>query len=304
MPEMVPPYIDLESVSLQKLMHPLVLQRRVQVDVLRLDKIHPLISGNKWFKLKYYLEEAKKQGIARIGSFGGPWSNHLLAVAALAKLEGLQAHGFIRGERPKGSQPVLEEMEKNGMQLQFLSRKDYAFGVSGLGDQEYLKDYLLIDQGGAGALGIRGASDIYPLTESGNYDIICCSVGTGTMMAGLAKMLRPGQKILGFSSLKLPPENNIIELLHKEAPRASTEILYDYHFGGFGKYTEELINFMNSFYGQCTIPSDLVYTAKLFQGFLQELQRGRFLAGQKVCIIHSGGLSGNRSLAPGRLIFG
>lgn len=294
--------IDLIQASLQKLHHPEIESRGLAVSVLRLDKIHPVISGNKWFKLRHYLEKARQEKRRGIATFGGPWSNHLLATALATRLEGLAAIGFIRGEKPAHSNVLLNELEDYGMQLHYLSRQDYANrNISAC--LPNAEDYLLIDEGGAGILGVQGAADIHHLLPEGRFDTICCAVGTGTTMAGLAARAKAGQQIIGFSSLKIQPGNDIEQYVRQHSINIPLEFIYAYHFGGYGRMNKELLGFMDAFYRQTNIPTDRVYTAKLFYGFIEEVKKDRFSRSGEICLIHSGGLSGNRSLEPGILSY-
>ena len=294
--------IDLLQASLQKLHHPEIDSRGLSVSVLRLDRIHPVISGNKWFKLRHYLQKAQQEKRRGIATFGGPWSNHLLATALAARLEGMTSIGFIRGEKPANSNALLDDLEAYGMELKFLSREAYANRdiSSNLQNPE---DYLVIDEGGAGSPGVEGAGDILHLLPEGQFKTICCAFGTGTTMAGLAARAKAGQQIIGFSSLKIQPKNYIEQYVHRHSCEIPVEFIYEYHFGGYGRLNNDLLDFMETFYRQSNIPTDRVYTAKLFFGFIEEVKKGRFSDSGEICLIHSGGLSGNRSIAPGILSY-
>lgn len=268
-----------------------------RVHVLRLDRIHPLISGNKWYKLRFYLKTAKAQG-KHIVTFGGAYSNHLLATAAACQLEGIRCAGVIRGEAPEFYSPTLKDAASIGMELHFITREAYRQKqVPGSFSEA---NWLIVPEGGYGIYGMQGAATI-PV-GSGSFDHICCATGTGTMMAGLLQSAPDSTRITGFSVLKnhhsLPQE---IDRLLAPAARAYT-IRHDFHFGGYAKYTPGLIRFMNELYDHTGIPTDFVYTAKLFYGvkaLLGQEQERR----SNLLVIHSGGLQGNRSLAKGTLIF-
>jgi len=275
-------------------------ERNIQLSVLRLDKIHPVISGNKWFKLLYYLGEAKEQKKSKIVTFGGAWSNHILATAAACQLNGFLSAGIIRGEEPSTLSDTLIEAVQYGMQLHFISREDYSEKKlpADLRDEAC----YFIDEGGFGEPGARGAAQIMDFTK-GDFTHCCCAAGTGTMMAGLANNLSPSQILIGISVLKNNHalENNVGSLF--TGKHKNWEIIHDYHFGGYAKYTAALISFMNEFYGQTNIPSDFVYTAKLFFAVTDLINNNFFAEGSKLLLIHSGGLQGNRSLAKGTLIY-
>jgi len=289
-------FLEPPQPDLQKLHHPLAAKYGIEIDVLRLDKIHPVISGNKFFKLRYFLEEAERlqQGIV---TFGGPWSNHLLATAYSCHQRGIPATGLIRGEMPSVLSETLKECDGLGMKLLFLSRDDYRTGKL---PQQVAFNNVIVPEGGASTTGIQGASTILDYIDSHLYDELACSIGTGTMMAGLLQ--QPRMLVRGFSALKISsPGNDLETLLQRETHSSNFIIEYDFHFGGYAKHPPDLIEFMNSFFLQTTIPTDIVYTSKLFFGILTLIESGKIPAGTRICAIHSGGLQGNRSLAPGLL---
>ncbi|MBL7745038.1 MAG: pyridoxal-phosphate dependent enzyme [Chitinophagaceae bacterium] len=272
----------------------------IEVSVLRLDKIHPVISGNKWFKLRYYLQEAKEQKKKRIITFGGAYSNHIVATAATCKMSDLEAAGIIRGEEPPSYSHTLLKAKEYGMQLHFTSREEYhhkKVPAELLNDESYL-----ICEGGFGEKGAEGAATILDHTKN-DFTHYCCAVGTGTMMAGLIKAALPDQKVTGVSVMKNNYElaDNVRSLTNEK--NKEWEIIHDYHFGGYAKYQPALIGFMNEFYRQTHIPSDFVYTGKLFYAISDLAQKHFFPAGSRLLIIHSGGLQGNISLKKGTLIF-
>lgn len=279
---------------------PLFNSEQVTVDVLRLDKMHEVISGNKWFKLKYYLEQAKQQQKDHIITFGGAWSNHIIATAAAGHLLGLRTTGIIRGERPSRYSTTLEKASELGMQFVFLNREEYKekklpAGLPGKND-------YIIPEGGYGPPGATGAADIVNVFSSRNYTHIVCAVGTGTTMAGLINAC-PMQQVTGISVLKnnFELEKNISSLLDRG--QHNFKLLHDHHFGGYAKHTPALLQFMNDFYAQTGIPSDFVYTGKLFFAVTSLIRGKYFPPHSKILVIHSGGLQGNTSLDKGTLIF-
>jgi 1-aminocyclopropane-1-carboxylate deaminase len=278
----------------------LLKEKEISITVLRLDKIHPVISGNKWFKLQYYLKEAKAQNKKKIVTFGGAWSNHIIATAAACKLNGFASTGIIRGEEPVALSPTLQLAMEYGMQLYFISREDY--NEKKVPAELQSEEHYLINEGGYGEKGAGGASDILNYTEK-DFTHCCCVVGTGTMMAGLIRTVSPDQKVIGISVLKNNHEleKNVRSLLINEPKQ--WQIIHDYHFGGYAKYKPELIDFMNEFYRQTNISSDFVYTGKLFFAVSDLVKNCFFPAGSKLLLIHSGGLQGNASLGKGTLIY-
>ena len=277
-----------------------------KVDVLRLDVIHPVISGNKWFKLKEYFKDAELLHKKTILTFGGAFSNHILATSASAELFGFKSIGIIRGEEPTNLSFTLREANKYGMQLYFISREEYKqkkLPQAVLDDFDQ-NDIYLIYEGGYGIKGMEGAASILHETDISNYTHIIAAVGTGTMLAGLTYSSYPNQKTIGISVLKnnYSLSTEIERLLPKDKHQQYT-LRYDYHFGGYAKYKPELIHFMNEWYSKTGIPSDFVYTAKMFYAVDDLIKQAYFPADSRLLLIHSGGLQGNNSLTKGTLIF-
>lgn len=275
-------------------------KRKIEVDVLRLDKISPIISGNKWFKLRYYLEEVVTQQKKGILTFGGAWSNHIVATAAACKESGLLSIGIIRGEEPKEKSSTLQQAQEFGMKLIYISRSDYQ--LKKIPETIDATEYSIVNEGGYGILGAKGASTILDYCNK-NYTHYCCAVGTGTMMAGIINRIQPDQNVVGISVMK----NNLeLETMIQELTRNNKEnwqILHDYSFGGYAKHQRALLQFINEFYRQTSIPSDFVYTGKLFFAVNDLIEKNYFPPMSRLLLIHSGGLQGNRSLPPGTLLF-
>ena len=279
-------------------------QKNIEAEVARLDLLDPVISGNKWFKLKEYLEDAFKENKTSIVTFGGSFSNHIIATAALCKKYGITSVGIIRGEQPKILSATLKNAAEWGMNLFFLERGRYKSKEIPQSIQEKYPDAYIINEGGYGLLGMKGAASILKLLGSKKYTHILTAVGTGTTLAGLVESSEEEQQVIGISSMKnnFELENQINHLLSKEN-KNRFQLLHDYHFGGYAKYNNEFLQFMNEWYLTTNIPSDFVYTAKLFFAFSHLTQEDYFPAGSKVLLIHSGGLQGNNSLKNGTLIF-
>ncbi len=271
----------------------------LDVSVLRLDKIHPVVSGNKWFKLRYYLEDAKAKGKKSILTFGGAWSNHIIATATAGKMKGFTTIGIIRGEESPDLSPTLLNARAQGMQLVFIPRNEYSeknIPAEFRNDQHYI-----IHEGGYGELGAAGAATILDeVTE--NYTHFCCAVGTGTTAAGIANAAK-GNRVIAISVLKNNHSlNGLIEALLAPGVPAP-ELVHDYHFGGYSKYQPSLLQFMNELYQHTQIPTDFVYTGKLFYAVRDLIQKNFFPSGSRILLIHSGGLQGNLSLRKGTLMF-
>jgi len=276
-------------------------RNNVTADVLRLDRLHPVISGNKWFKLKNYLQQALESAANPIITFGGAWSNHLVATAFAAREARLGAVGIVRGEKPPVLSATLSSAARYGMQLEFISRKDY----NGKTSPHFLRQLALrhpgayiIPEGGAGPLGIRGSADILRMADTSAYTHILCAIGTGTMFQGLICASLPGQIVIGVPVLK-----GVEPSIHSPDQSERARLLHGYHFGGYARHPRELIDFMNEFYRETAIPSDIVYTGKLFYALRDSIRRDYFPRSSRILVIHSGGLQGNGSLKPGMLDF-
>jgi 1-aminocyclopropane-1-carboxylate deaminase len=285
----------------------------ISVDTLRLDQIHPIISGNKWYKLRYYLKEAKLNNAIKIASFGGPFSNHLVALAYVAKLNGLKSIGYVRSNDNENLTPSLQEAVSYGMELIFLGRQKFQEKKNKLIEANKTsadKQTYFIDEGGYGLTGAKGAATIisdWNHISTGNpihkYNSIICAVGTGTMIAGILNTSNENQRVIGISVLKNEGtiKAEIQNLLtNKTKP---FELLHSFHHGGYAKTTPVQIAFMNELWKNSKIPTDIVYTGKIFYAVHQLLLSNYFPTGSKVLVIHSGGLQGNRSLEKGVLNF-
>lgn len=298
--------------SIDPVILPEFTERHIGMDVLRLDKLHPVVSGNKWFKLKDHLRAAVQQSSQHVITFGGGWSNHIVAAAYAAQQAGLRVTGFIRGERPARLSYTLLDAAAYGMQLEFMSRQEYAAKDTPAFLEQLATRYpgaYIIPEGGAGTLGIKGSEDILRTVDTSGYSHILCAIGTGTMYRGLANAAAPGQIIIGVPVLKGVEDIAAIDpsAIRREGPvlRVSPlrRILPGYHFGGYARYTPELLDFMNRWYRLTGIPSDFVYTGKLFYAAFDSVRLHLFPPGSNLLLIHSGGLQGNRGLPPGCLDF-
>ncbi len=289
-----------ESKSIvQEISDPLLHQKKVQLLIKRDDLIHPEISGNKWRKLKYNLEEAKKLGHTTLLTFGGAFSNHILALASAGQEFGFKTIGVIRGEMNSRSNPTLSLAIEKGIQLHFVSREDYRrkSEVSFLEDLKHKwGKFYLIPEGGSNCYAIKGCQEIVS-TINEPYDTFCCSVGTGGTIAGIISSIRSDKKVIGFSALKgdfLKDEIAILTKICDEKVKTQWEINHDYHFGGYARFDDSLIGFINNFYQKHGIRLDPIYTGKLFFGLFDLIQKDYFMTGSTVLALHTGGLQGIR----------
>lgn len=256
------------------------------VGVLRLDLIHPEISGNKWFKLKHNLEQAKKENKNTIITFGGAFSNHIAATAAACKLTGFKSIGIIRGEESSTNNPTLSFAKQHSMELLFVSRTEY----SQKNDSGYLQrlrymypEAYIIPEGGDNRLGQKGCEEILT-PEMFIYSNIFCAHGTGTTYKGISKSLLPHQKLMIVNALKFEGISN----------EPQTEFLNNYHFGGYAKHTQELLDFKLWFEKTYSIELDYVYTSKSFYAAFDLMKQNKLDKQKDILIIHCGGLQGNK----------
>lgn len=293
-----------DNITLEAI-HTTWLPDRIQAAMLRLDKIHPEVSGNKWFKLKENITTAISHGNNGLLTYGGAYSNHIAATALACKEAGLPCVGIIRGEEhyPQLNH-TLQTADDNGMGLIFVSREDYRNGKAKELWETFYPDYHVVPEGGHNALGARGCEEILPIFPTTDFTHILCAAGTGTTLAGLINSALPHQQVIGIPVLKGAQylEKEVSDLLHP-GTTAHWELLHDYHGGGYAKKSPALIDFINTFYADTGIPTDIIYTGKLVMAFRDLVQQGYFPDNSKVLLIHTGGLQGNLSLSPGVLSF-
>ncbi|QSE98119.1 1-aminocyclopropane-1-carboxylate deaminase/D-cysteine desulfhydrase [Fulvivirga lutea] len=288
---------------IQRIKSKVAQQKGVELYIKREDLIHPFVSGNKWRKLKYNLEEARAKGLKTIATFGGAYSNHIYATAAAAKEADFLSIGIIRGEElaNKSLNKTLQFAIENGMQLKFVSREEYrkksgSEFIQKLNNE--LGDIYLIPEGGTNSLAIKGCTEILD-NSTKEFDYICTSAGTGGTLSGLIVSSKDHQKILGFSSLKgefLAKDVEDLVYNYKGTQKKNWGINTNYHFGGYAKTNDELIRFIKQFERDYSILLDQVYTGKMMYGINDLIQTGYFKSGTKILAIHTGGLQGRTAL--------
>ncbi|MEN2280488.1 pyridoxal-phosphate dependent enzyme [Algoriphagus sp. SE2] len=290
--------INANPVFNQVLKNPLFEEKEIKVTIKRLDLIHPQVSGNKFFKLKYNLEKAKSERQNTVLTFGGAFSNHIAAVAFAAKAEGLKSIGVIRGEETSPLNHTLKTAQSNGMKLFFISRELYRKKkeLTFLNDlKSRFGDFFVIPEGGTNELAIFGTSEILN-KEDKAFSHIITAIGTGGTFAGLAKSLLNHQTLIGISALKgdfIHQEIKDLLDIHKITPKGETKIMDNFHFGGYAKFNKELIDFIWKFYEDYKIALDPIYTGKLIFGVWDMISKNKIPKGSSLLIIHSGGLQGN-----------
>ena len=280
-----------------------------KVDLLRLDVLHPIVSGNKFYKLRFYIDDAINKGVDTVASFGGPYSNHIVALAFTAKEAGLKSIGYVRTNADEPITPSMVEAKAYGMELVYLGRTDFQTKkASILQTSEAKSDTYFIDEGGYGIIGAKGAATILTELDTTLYEYIICAVGTGTMLAGIVHAARPNQKVIGIPVLKNEEsiEAEINALLHEHHAKKNNQpytLLHQFHQGGYAKTNPSMIAFMNKLWDTEKIPTDIVYTSKLLFGVEHLIQENYFEKDASILVLHSGGLQGNRSLPVGTLNF-
>lgn len=270
----------------------------IALSIKREDLIHPLVSGNKFRKLKYNLAHAKAGSHQTLLTFGGAFSNHIAAVAAAGKAIGMQTIGIIRGEELSAKisdNPTLQFAKDCGMRLEFVNREVYrnktdAAFIQNLHDQ--FGRFYLIPEGGTNEAAVLGCEEILAESDA-DFDFICCPVGTGGTISGLINSARPHQKILGFPALKADFLN---EEIRKFARNQNWDLVTGYHFGGYAKIDQDLIRFINRFYKETGIALDPVYTGKMIFGVMDLIRRDYFPEGSRILAIHTGGLQGIKGM--------
>jgi 1-aminocyclopropane-1-carboxylate deaminase len=272
-------------------------KRNISIDIKREDKIHPQVSGNKFRKLKYNIQSLKSDNYNTLLTYGGAFSNHIAASATAASISGIKSIGVIRGEEIKEKMskdpthnPTLAYALSQGMHLHFISRTSY-FNKDAEEEIYKLKkafgSFYRIPEGGTNALAVKGCEEILN-PEDEKYDIIACCVGTGGTISGIINASKPHQKVFGFSALK---NHQHLEIL-KYTTKKNWRIYEDYYFGGYAKTTDELIEFINSFYRCTQIKLDPIYTGKMMFKIFKMINNSEIPNDTKILTIHSGGLQG------------
>jgi 1-aminocyclopropane-1-carboxylate deaminase len=296
-------FLDFNAIDIQTINAGWLQQKNISLDVARFDKMHELVSGNKWFKLQYYLRQAKAENKTTIATFGGAWSNHIIATAFTAKEAGFKSVGIIRGEEPASLSETLQLAIAFGMKLIYVTREEYRHKQALIRAHTDRK-WFWVNEGGYGPYGAEGAADMLRIIETSHYTHIIAAVGTGTMLAGLIQSSTKNQQVIGISSMKA---NFALEEQVKKLFPSGTQhnfiIFHDYHLGGYGKHPPQLIDFINEVYNQHKLPLDIVYTSKTFYAMKDLAEKTFFEPGSRILMIHSGGLQGNKGLGPQVLAF-
>jgi 1-aminocyclopropane-1-carboxylate deaminase len=300
------------STPIQEIQHSVLKEAKVRLLIKREDLNHPFVTGNKWWKLKYNLEEVERLQKKTILTFGGAFSNHIYATAAATQELNLKSIGIIRGEETPPLNATLAFASSCNMKLQYVDRETYRIK----NDPEFIDrlyqtygDFYMIPEGGSNALAVKGAYDFSKLLDF-DYNYLCCSVGTGGTLAGLIAGLKNQKHIIGFSSLKNGSflrgeiENLLADFRTLYDPAlgwaennsknvyGNWELETSYHHGGYGKVTKDLLLFLQEIEEKTSVRFDPIYTGKMLFGIIDRAKKGMFKPGSSILAIHTGGLQG------------
>ncbi|MBI2281011.1 MAG: 1-aminocyclopropane-1-carboxylate deaminase/D-cysteine desulfhydrase [Bacteroidetes bacterium] len=298
--------INENNIPLIEIFEDFLKEKNIRLYVLREDLIHPEISGNKWRKLKYNVQEAKNQGFSKLVTYGGAYSNHIAATAAAGREFAIETIGIIRGEETLPLNNTLQIASNNGMKFKYVSRSFYRDNKYNSTFLEELKhefgDFYLVPEGGSNAFAVKGCTEIKNNIIV-DFDVITCANGTGGTIAGIIASLDNSKTIIGFPALKGGAflVNDIQRLLNEYFIKFDATIENnnwslntEYHFGGYGKINNELVNFVNEFNYKHNVPLDLIYTGKMMFGIYQTIKTTNQFTGKKIVVVHTGGLQGNK----------
>ena len=269
------------------------LNNEIEVFIKRLDLIDPFISGNKLFKLKHNVDRALFEKKNMLITFGGAFSNHILATAAYAKKKNIDCLAIIRGEEYSELNPLLTLAKENGMNFCFVSRKEYAKRNDNNYVSELIRKYkkaFIVPEGGNNKLGVLGAEEILE-TQDKSFDYIICPIGTGATLSGIVNSSKKTQKVIGINCVN--DTKYINEKISQKTNKKNWEIINEFNFGGFAKFDNLLTEYLKKFKLNYKITLDLNYTAKMFFGFEKLIERRYFQRKSKVLLIHTGGIYGN-----------
>ena len=269
------------------------IESKLRLFIKREDLTHPEISGNKYWKMFYNVKKYLEKEVSerKIITFGGAFSNHIAAAAALGNEFGIKTLGVIRGNELEDSwqeNPTLFSAHQNGMSFRFVTREIYRDKEKMMKElQEEFPEALVVPEGGTNENAVEGIQ--YMLTdETKEFDYICSAVGTGGTVSGLSKFAQPHQKIIGFKAVK----DNSLENRIKNLSKKDNFILIDASDGGFGKITDENVRFINEFYQYFGIVLEPVYTGKMLRKIFEMIADDYFPANSKILAFHTGGLQG------------
>jgi len=279
-------FSELNKQTVVELTTPLLSAKQIKLMVQREDLNDKHCMGNKWWKLKYNLQKAIELKQDTVVTFGGAYSNHIVATASACQRLGLKSIGIIRGEELSKENPTLRKAAKFGMRFRFIDREQYRVKER-IDWQMHYENCYVVPEGGTNELAVKGCAEMLPEMD---FDYVCVPVGTGGTLSGIVRALKNHQTALGFSSLKGGEYLN--ETIEKYVESKNWKMITDYHFGGYAKISEELIAFMNHFKEQHSILLDPIYTAKMFYGIFDMIKGDLILPNSTILAIHTGGIQG------------
>ena len=290
--------IVLPPSPIQEIRSEILRSRDIRLFIKRDDLLHQEISGNKIRKLKYNIIQAKHDGYKTLLTFGGAYSNHIYAVAAAGEIYGFNTIGVIRGEKYENLNPTLTFATSKGMHLHYISRTNYREKYTDKILKELNKEYgkfYLIPEGGTNSLALKGCTEIVDEIDM-DCDIITTCCGTGGTIGGIIAGLNGRNYAIGFPVLKDGGflRQNILDHIRKYNDQIylNWHLELDYHFGGYARYSSQLVNFINEFKKDHGIPLDPVYTGKMMYGIFDMIQKKSIKRGTTILCIHTGGLQG------------
>jgi 1-aminocyclopropane-1-carboxylate deaminase len=292
----------LKKSFIQTLPHPAFHQRQLSVSVLRADQIHPVISGNKWMKLQPWIKKARATGAYAILSKGGPWSNHLHAAAYTCQQEHLEFTAIVKASPGFMTATLQDVLQWNG-KIIYADHGQYSDELY-WENMAFVQDALYIPMGGEGPEAVMGVSDYFNELPPRFYDYILCPIGTGTTYMGIAASNMHFRSLLAFDpGINDKNYTALLQALQEDYPSKTFSFTTDPALKKFGQWPDFLPSKMNQWFEQWQLPTDIIYTAKMFHYFEQLVTDDFFEPGASILLIHTGGLQGNRSLPAGLLTF-
>jgi len=284
--------------------------KNVNIKILRLDILQPEIQGNKYYKLKYNIQKAKKQNKKTILTFGGEYSNHIHATALAGIKYNFKTIGIIRGDQQTNETCTIKDVKANSMEIYYLNRTDFRIARKLVNDGLFEDFYQLLEknkiklnqsetyivpEGGTNLLALKGTAEILENIDHKTFNTVCTAVGTAGTIVGIIASLKNNKKVLGFPALKGNFfEKDITNLLASISSQKFTnwKLNHNYHFKGFGAFNDDLVDFVNKFYKEYKIPLCTLYTGKMFYGIFDMIDKGELTSKDNLLVIHTGGLQG------------
>ncbi len=289
----------MKSSPLYEITNSYITKKKIELFIKRDDLIHPLVSGNKWRKLKYNLIAVKEQRKTELVTFGGAFSNHIHATAAAGKLFGINTHGIIRGPELDLNNPTLKFAKHAGMTLHPVTRTEYRLR----NQPEYLSQLqkrfpnaYILPEGGTNSAALQGVKELAKTLPE--HDYLFCPTGSGGTLAGLIEGSKESTQVLGVAVLKNADylKADITQLSKKAKYQDNWQLLCDFHDGGYGKFSDTLWSFCQSFSQEHSIPLEPIYSGKMMYAIWQLIEQDYFPKGAKIIAIHTGGLQGLEGL--------